>query len=59
MISKHYSGTGSTHTSASRRGKGSLIALLDHGSKTIRRFYKGNIEDYYKQQIIDLVIGFK
>jgi len=42
MISRHYSGTGSTHTSASRRGKSSLVALLDHGSKTLIRFYNGN-----------------
>ena len=45
MISKHYSGTGSTHSSEARKGKGSLISMLDHLSKTATRFYKGNYSD--------------
>ncbi len=40
MISKHYTGTGSTHTNVTRTGKRDLKGLMDHGLKTCRRFYQ-------------------
>jgi len=39
MISYHYTGTGSTHTNITRTGKRDIKGLIDHGKKTIGRFY--------------------
>jgi hypothetical protein len=39
-ISKHYTGTGSTHTNVTRTGKRDLIGMMDHGLKSLNRFYK-------------------
>eukprot|EP01017_Pseudomicrothorax_dubius_P025277 TRINITY_DN2710_c0_g1_i5.p1 TRINITY_DN2710_c0_g1~~TRINITY_DN2710_c0_g1_i5.p1 ORF type:complete len:702 (-),score=177.91 TRINITY_DN2710_c0_g1_i5:138-2243(-) len=56
-ISRHYSGTGSTHSSVTRYGKGGLMGLLNHGMTTLNRFYIGNWEDQTKQECIDMVLG--
>jgi hypothetical protein len=40
MISKHYTGTGSTHTNITRTGRRDLKGIMDHGLKTLGRFYK-------------------
>ena len=47
-ISIHYSGTGSVISSVTRTGKPGLFGLLDHGMKTLNRFYIGNFEDNIK-----------
>lgn len=39
-ISKHYTGTGSTHTNVTRTGKRDLMGMMDHGFKSLSRFYK-------------------
>jgi hypothetical protein len=39
MISKHYTGTGSTHTKITKEGKRDVLGLMDHGLKTLGRFY--------------------
>jgi hypothetical protein len=39
-ISKHYTGTGSTHTNVTRTGRRDLKGIMDHGLKTLGRFYK-------------------
>jgi len=57
MISKHYTGTGSTHTNITRTGRRDLKGIMDHGLKTLGRFYKQYMEDNYKQEVIDLLIG--
>lgn len=57
MISKHYTGTGSTHTNVTRTGKRDLMGMMDHGIKTLSRFYKQYMEDNFKQQVIDLILG--
>lgn len=31
--------------------------MMEHGMKTITRFYQQNVQDNYKQQVIDLLIG--
>jgi len=49
MISKHYTGTGSTHTNVTRTGKRDLKGIMDHGLKTLGRFYKQYMEDNFKQ----------
>lgn len=56
-ISKHYTGTGSTHTNITRTGKRDFFGLLDHGMKSIGRFYKQNFEDSLKQEGIDMILG--
>ena len=56
-ISKHYTGTGSTHTNVTRTGRRDLKGIMDHGLKTLSRFYKQYMEDNYKQEVIDLLIG--
>ena len=56
-ISKHYTGTGSTHTNVTRTGKRDLKGMMDHGFKTLSRFYKQYMEDNFKQEVIDLLIG--
>jgi hypothetical protein len=43
MISKHYTGTGSTHTNVTRTGKRDMKGIVDHGLKTIGRFYLQNV----------------
>lgn len=57
MISKHYTGTGSTHTNVTRTGKRDLKGIMDHGLKTMMRFYKQYSEDNFKQTVIDLILG--
>jgi hypothetical protein len=49
VISKHYTGTGSTHTNVTRTGRRDLKGIMDHGFKTLSRFYKQYMEDNYKQ----------
>ncbi|EAR97726.2 endonuclease/exonuclease/phosphatase family protein (macronuclear) [Tetrahymena thermophila SB210] len=59
MISKHYTGTGSTHTDVTRDGTRTFAGLIQHGQTTLNRFYLYNFEDHLKQQTIDLVLGQK
>ena len=59
FISKLYSGTGSTTSSLTRKGKTGFFGMLDHGMKSIERFYIANFEDRLKQEIIDLILGTK
>ena len=56
MISKHYTGTGSTHTSVTRAGKRNLKGLLDHGLKSCMRFYQQFVDDNLKQEAIDVLL---
>lgn len=56
-VSKHYTGTGSTHTNVTRTGRRDLKGIMDHGLKSLSRFYKQYMEDNYKQEVIDLLVG--
>lgn len=40
MLSAQYTGTGSTHTNITRTGKRDYTGMLDHGTKSLMRFYK-------------------
>lgn len=57
VLSKHYSGTGSPISNVTRTGKGSFLGMLEHGVKSINRFYVGNFEDHVRQECIDLITG--
>ena len=57
VISQHYAGTGSVISNVTRTGKESFLGLLDHGFKTVSRFYIGNFEDSVKQEVIDIILG--
>ena len=49
MISKHYTGTGSTHTNVTRTGKRDFKGIMDHSLKSAKRLYKQFFEDNQKQ----------
>jgi len=57
FISMHYAGTGSVISGVTKTGKRTLMGLIDHGMKSINRFYVGNFEDQIKQNCIDLLLG--
>ena len=56
-ISKHYTGTGSTHTNVTRTGKRDLIGIVDHKLISAKRLYQQFFDDNHKQEVIDLLIG--
>ena len=57
FISIHYTGTGSTHTNITRTGKRDIKGMLDHGMKSLGRFYKQNVSDHAKQEAINVFLG--
>jgi hypothetical protein len=57
MISKHYTGTGSTHTNVTRTGRRNISGLMDHGFKTCKRLYQQYVDDNQKQEVIDILLG--
>lgn len=57
MISKHYTGTGSTHSNVTRTGNRDLMGLVNHGMKTCKRLYQQYVDDKQKQEVIDILIG--
>jgi hypothetical protein len=56
-LSNQYTGTGSTHTNITRTGKRDFLGMLDHGKKSLLRFYIQNFEDNVKQEAIDVLLG--
>ena len=56
-ISMHYAGTGSVISSVTKVGKKNFLGFIDHGMKTLTRFYNSNFEDQIKQECIDLLLG--
>jgi len=56
-LSVHYAGTGSTTSKVTRTSKVGFFNMLDHGMKSIERFYINNFEDHIKQGAINLVLG--
>lgn len=57
MISKHYTGTGSTHTNITRTGKRDIKGLFDHTLKSCMRLYQQFVDDNMKQEVIDIILG--
>jgi len=47
-ISRHYTGTGSTHSEATKSGKINFQSLLAHGGTTLGRLYFQIFEDDIK-----------
>ena len=49
VYQKYIQGTGATTSSTTRKGeKSGISSLLDHGVKTISRFYINNFDDNFK-----------
>lgn len=48
LISKHYTGTGSTHTDLTKKGTRDFFGSIQHGIKSLSRFYIMNFEDNIK-----------
>lgn len=48
MISKHYTGTGSTHTDVTLRGERDLMGRFGHGITSLSRFWIMNFYDNIK-----------
>lgn len=58
-LSVHYAGTGSTISTITRTAKAGFLNMLDHGMKSIERFFINNFEDHMKQKAIDSLLGQK
>lgn len=56
LISKHYTGTGSTHTNVTRTGKRDIKGMIDHGFKSCMRLYQQYVDDNQKQEAIDVLV---
>lgn len=56
-ISKHYTGTGSTHTNITRSGQRNIKGMMDHGFKSCRRLFQQFVDDNQKQEAIDILLG--
>lgn len=56
-LSDQYTGTGSTHTNITRTGKRDFSGMLDHGKKSLLRFYMQNFLDNVKQEALDILLG--
>jgi phosphatidylinositol-bisphosphatase len=56
MLSYEYTGTGSTISSVTRNGRQSIRGLLEHGMKSVSRFYHANVEDNSRQEFIELLL---
>jgi len=55
-LSIQYAGTPSTITTVTKTGGHSFMGLIQHGLATVTRLYKGNFEDNYKQECIDIFL---
>jgi phosphatidylinositol-bisphosphatase len=56
LLSYEYTGTGSTISSVTRHGKQGFKGMLEHGMKSLSRFYQANVEDNSRQEAIDVVL---
>ncbi|KAM3130355.1 hypothetical protein pb186bvf_017558 [Paramecium bursaria] len=57
MLSIQYTGTGSTHTNITRTGKRDVQGMIEHGTRSLMRFYMQNFSDSDKQEAMDLILG--
>ncbi|RKP02322.1 hypothetical protein CXG81DRAFT_17988 [Caulochytrium protostelioides] len=56
-LSKIYAGTGAIKASLTRRGKQTMMDLLDDAAKSVNRFLINNFQDKARQEAIDLLLG--
>ncbi|KAJ3073580.1 inositol polyphosphate 5-phosphatase, partial [Quaeritorhiza haematococci] len=56
-LSKIYAGTGALKSSYTRKGKSTVLGLLDDAAKSVNRFYINNFQDKARQEAIDLLLG--
>ena len=55
-LSIQYTGAPSTITTITKSGGHGFMGLIQHGIATVSRLYKGNFEDNYKQECIDIFL---
>lgn len=59
ILSKQYTGTGSTISSVTRQGNSGLKVWIDQNVKSLGRFYQANIEDSTRQKAFELLLNTK
>lgn len=57
-ISIQYSGTGALKTDFTRTGKRTRMGLIKDGVNSLTRYYKNNFGDGFRQDAIDLFLGY-
>jgi hypothetical protein len=57
VISKIYAGTNSVMTSVTIKGKENMMDRIDHGYTSVKRFFKQNLSDDFKQECILVIQG--
>eukprot|EP00743_Colponemidia_sp_Colp-15_P004128 GILK01004456.1.p1 GENE.GILK01004456.1~~GILK01004456.1.p1 ORF type:complete len:1311 (-),score=247.57 GILK01004456.1:184-4116(-) len=57
QLSKQYTGTGSTISNLTRHGKQGMFGIVEHGLKSLNRFYMSNFEDQLRQECIEILLG--
>ncbi|KAJ8942653.1 hypothetical protein NQ318_013366 [Aromia moschata] len=58
VLSIEYSGTGALKTDFTRTGKRTKLGLIRDGINSLTRYYKNNLTDGFRQDAIDLFLGF-
>ncbi|XP_072390142.1 phosphatidylinositol-3-phosphatase SAC1 [Diabrotica undecimpunctata] len=58
IISTQYSGTGALKTDFTRTGKRTKAGVFRDGVNSLTRYYKNNLTDGYRQDAIDLFLGY-
>ncbi|KAJ8912853.1 hypothetical protein NQ315_007985 [Exocentrus adspersus] len=58
ILSKQYSGTGALKTDFTRTGKRTRKGLIQDGINSLTRYYKNNLADGFRQDSIDLFLGY-
>lgn len=56
-LSKIYTGTGALKSGFTRRGKMSIVGVLEDATKSVSRMYVNNFQDKGRQLNIDLLLG--
>lgn len=58
ILSTQYSGTGALKTDFTRTGKRTKLGLIRDGMNSATRYYKNNLTDGFRQDSIDLFLGY-
>lgn len=56
-LSKQYSGAASTTSDLTRKGETNFVDDISSKINSVKRFFKNNFADIYKQNSIDIILG--